>query len=105
MQLSGQRLFRFSAGQKYHQTIRGKNCNVEEIVVTEAECKVALDSLGLSWLFENRWTNRPAGCWQSGGYGYFNLITDPLVTHPPYKDNATYGGVCKVKGISFSCIH
>ena len=104
MQLSEQTLFRFYVGQKYHQTIRGKNCNVEEIIATEEDCKVAIASLELSWMFASRWPNQPAGCFYRGTKGFYNQITNPLLTKIWDKSD-DLGGVCKVLGIRNSFIN
>ena len=85
--------------QDYHKTTNGKNCVLDDIVTTEAECKVAIARLGIQYQSSSPWFIRPAGCFYHGNRGYFNQLTDPSATNPP-DDLSDMGGVCQGKGIS-----
>ena len=86
--------------QGYHKTSNGKHCTLDDIVTTEAECKVAITRLGLQFQLSFPWFSRPAGCFYRGNHGFFNQLTDPSATKPT-DDLSDMGGVCHGKGIVF----
>ena len=94
-----------------YQKIRGKNCPVGAVVLTEEKCREAASQLGLpfSSAFSQTSNYLPAGCFETGhgswqktrvhlkGVLAFNTITDPSLIRKgyPYK---TTPAICTKQG-------
>ena len=65
-----------------------------EVVTTEADCIDATSQLEMQYKHTSSGDNRPAGCYFSGLYVYFNTEINPALTAPP----SHKGGVCIRQG-------
>ena len=85
----------------YYTTSKGENCENDEMVSTEEECKLASERLGRKYVGRTRSRGRPAGCYwafksltnREHAYSYVNTIVDASSTEPT--NGRKHGGICK----------
>ena len=88
----------------YFPTIKGENCNDDQVTDKESTCKIAASKLGFRYQNIARLVDHPAGCfWHSinpvkpSDYNvYFNTITNPFLTNPGRF--GPRGGICMKLG-------
>ena len=81
---------------EYFKSGIGENCPASQIIGSDANCNSAADVLGLSFAGRNTNKFRPAGCYWSGNWAYFNTIIDLSQTNKERFGNR--GGVCVATG-------
>ena len=73
------------------------NCQANEVIQTEVQCKDAAENLGLAYNSKVNTGKHPIGCFYNDedNEAYFNENVDGLNT---WKVHGKYGGVCKIPG-------
>ena len=78
------------------------DCPFEEILFSKHDCRVATDTLGLTFNDTSNFneTRRPAGCFYQNEMSFFNPTVDPSITNPvQFVDTQlNMGGVCRQEG-------
>ena len=81
-----------------YQKPKGHNCPFHETIKTEEGCKLAADTLGLSYSGSVGAANYAAGCFSIQQDAFFNQIVNPSSTYP---DRFLFsGGICLYRGNS-----
>ena len=85
----------------YLKKARGENCQEDQVIVTESECKVAATTLKIQYKWANTGAQYPAGCYWIHGYSdvFFNTVIDLSKTDP--SQFGSRAGVCLNKNRKF----
>ena len=81
-----------------YQKPKGHNCPTNEIITTEEGCKMAAETLGLSYSGTVGAANYAAGCFSIQQGAFSNQIVDPSSTYP--ERFLFSGGICLYRGNS-----
>ena len=95
-----QKKLKFQGADLFFKWVSGRNCPLDNMVVTPRMCKEASAALGLSYCGAVKDSYFPAGCYHDNSKSYFNEYVDPSITSPAFFGNK--GGIC-YKGKFWYC--